>query len=351
MYKKQTTIYDVAEAAGVSIATVSRVITGGSASVRAREKVQQAMEALSYHPSSVARGLDRQSTRTLALVVSDITNPYYAALVKGATEEASRLGYVLQLYNTALDDAPEERLISQLLEQRVDGAVLVGSILENSSTEAALENLLRLQRTMPLVTIGPRIEGLSCMNITSDLSLSVRKSIAHLTALGHRRIAFIGGNAGNRSASIRETAFYQEMQSLGLSANQDARNETGFTPQAGEMCVTKLFSRFPKGQQPTALIAINDLVALGALRQLQRMGLRVPEDIALIGCDNQFFTPYLNPPLTTVDLHPFDHGKSAVAELAAVCSGTEQLTFSQIRECSLIVRESCGANLGARKFS
>lgn len=350
MYRKQTTIYDVAEAAGVSIATVSRVITGGSASVRAKEKVQQAMESLNYHPSSVARGLDRQSTRTLALVVSDVTNPYYAALVKGASEEAARSGYVLQLYTTSLDAPPEEKLFAQLLEQRLDGAVLVGAILETSDTDAALENLLRLQRAMPLVTIGPRIEGLSCVNITSDLSISVRKSIAHLTALGHRRIAFIGGNAGNRSASIRETAFHQEMQRLGLSSNQDARNETGFTPQSGELCVTKLLSRFPRGQQPTALIAINDLVALGALRQLHRMGLRVPEDIALIGCDNQFFTPYLDPPLTTVDLHPFDHGKCAVAELVAVCSGNEQLSFSQIRECSLIVRESCGAGLGTRQL-
>ena len=99
----------------------------------------------------------------------------------------------------------------------------------------------------------------------------------------------------------------------------------------------------------TTPIAINDLVALGAMRHLQRMGLRIPEDVAIIGCDNQFFTPYLNPPLTTVDLHPEEHGRNAVSELIAQQSG-EVVPYNQISECSLIVRESCGAALGYRKL-
>ena len=110
----------------------------------------------------------------------------------------------------------------------------------------------------------------------------------------------------------------------------------------------RLFTDRKAEDRPTAVIAINDLVALGALRQLQRMKLRVPEDVALIGCDNQFFTPFLNPPLTTVDLHPFDHGVTAVEELIGSVRGGGG-NYSQIRECSLIVRESCGAALGYRK--
>ena len=103
------------------------------------------------------------------------------------------------------------------------------------------------------------------------------------------------------------------MQRLGLGAPDEHQNVTGFTPQAGELGVTKLFSGRTAEDRPTALIAINDLVALGALRQLRRMGLRVPQDVSLIGCDNQFFTSYMDPPLTTVDLHPYDHGHAAVA--------------------------------------
>ena len=138
------------------------------------------------------------------------------------------------------------------------------------------------------------------------------------------------------------------MERLGLPADREISSDAGFTPQAGEFCVNRLLSGLPRKEWPTAIIAINDLVALGALRQLHRMGIRVPEDMALIGCDNQFFTPYLSPPLTTVDLHPFDHGVSAIEELIGALKGDVH-AYSQIRECSLIVRESCGALLGVRK--
>lgn len=358
MADKQPTIYDVAELAGVSIATVSRVMSGGSASARARAKVEEAISKLDYHPSQAKSAAQRPELRTFALVVTDLANPYYTALCAGAEAEASRLGYNLQVYCTA-DGRPN--VLSRLLASGVDGAILVGGFIEDSdaslpaalqqeSRDIMLQNMLRLQQVMPLVTIGPPIEGLDCVNITSDLGLSVRKSITHLTSLGHRRIAFIGGSPSVRSASMREVAFYKEMENRGLPLFSNSHTETGFTPQSGELCVTKLFSRPDSLQRPTALIAINDLVALGALHQLRRTGLRVPEDVALIGCDNQFFTPYLDPPLTTIDLHPADHGRSAMDELAAICCGSESFSFSQIRECSLIVRESCGASLGVRSF-
>ena len=358
MTDKQPTIYDVAREAGVSIATVSRVMSGGSASAKSRARVEEAIARLRYYPSQSARGLEKRETRTFALVVTDLVNPYYTALCAGAEAEAARLGYSLQVYCTT---GGRQNVLSRLLQHPVDGAVLVGGFIEDSDAsfppsdhqevrDAILKSSLTLHKAMPLVTIGPPIEGLSCVNITSDLSLSIRKSISHLNTLGHRRIAFIGGSASVRSATIRESAFFQEMEARGLPPLHDTRTETGFTPQAGELCVTKLFARVDPAQRPTALIAINDLVAMGALHQLKRMGLRVPEDVALIGCDNQFFTPFLNPSLTTVDLHPFDHGQCAISELAAICSGSESLAFSQIRECSLIVRESCGAALGVRSF-
>ena len=138
-----------------------------------------------------------------------------------------------------------------------------------------------------------------------------------------------------------------EMERLGLAADQESVNDAGFTPQTGEACVNRILNALPRENWPTAMIAINDLVALGAMRQLQRMNIRVPEDMALIGCDNQFFTPFLTPPLTTVDLHPFDHGALAIRELVNAVKGNAS-AFSQVRECSLIVRESCGALLGIR---
>ena len=342
MSSKQATIYDVAEQAGVSIATVSRVLSGGSASEAARQRVEQAIQALGYQPAVPRRIKEKApSRRTLALVISNLSNPYYAALASGAEEAARRNGYALQIYCHDLNEPISPALINMLIEHQPAGAVLVGSMVENGTEHELLELLMRLRQAMPLAIIGPRIEGLDCINITSDLSLSVRKSIAHLMSMGHERIAFIGGSSSIRSASVREQAFYAEMERLGKPILRVGA-ESGFTPRDGEMGVARLFASLPAEARPTALITINDLVALGALRELQRLNLRVPEDVALIGCDNQFFTPYLNPPLTTVDLHPTDHGKNAVSELISAISGGGVYSFSQIRECSLIIRESCG---------
>ena len=348
MKDKNPTIVDVAGRAGLSIATVSRVLSGGSASEEARRRVEDAVQSLGYQPQKSPRKPETRQSTTLALVISDLTNPYYAALCAGAEEAARRNGYSLLVYQTALTGWMEPLIAERVASLPACGAVLVGSTVESGSAEEIYTRLSRISQAMPIVTIGPRVEGLQCVNITSDLSLSVRKSIAHLRTLGHRRISFIGGSGG-RSSSARRRAYYEEMARLDLPSDRETVSDAGFTPQAGESCISRLLSGTPQNAWPTAIIAINDLVALGALRQLNRLHIRVPEDMALIGCDNQFFAPFLNPPLTTVDLHPFDHGTLAVNELIGALRG-DTSAYSQIRECSLIVRESCGALLGRKEI-
>lgn len=349
MQDKKPSIYDVAKASGVSIATVSRVMGGKCASESAKQKVNAAIAALSYRPCGPNRVQSSGSAPLYLLAVTDLQNPYYTALCAGAEAEARKNGCGLQLLCTGPADAINVPAIRSAFSQPLSGAVIAGTIIETPDTIPELKELLiSLTERVPVVTIGPTPEWMKCTSITSDLSLSVRKSIAHLAALGHRRIAFIGGSPNVRSATVRELAFAAEMKHLGLPAIASSYNESGFTPRDGEICVTKLFSRLPEDEQPTALIAINDLVALGAMRQLHRMGLRIPEDVAIVGCDNQFFSSYLNPPLTTVDLHPYEHGVFAIGELVSSHNNGERLSFSQMRECSLIVRESCGAALGLK---
>ncbi len=349
MAGKQISIHDIAAKAGVSIATVSRVLSGGCASEASRKKVEAAVSELGYESNTISRRLGVSSAHSLLLMTTDVVNPYYSALCQGAETAARRNGYTLQLVCRELERPLDEATLDRLLELPSEGAVLVGSAVENGTDEELLKLLLRLKQRMPLVTIGPRIEGLSCVNITSDLSVSVRKSISHLINLGHRRICYIGGSSESRSYRSRRESFIREVESRGLELLLEDNCGTGFSPQAGEICTARLLSRLGEKNRPTAIIAANDLVALGALRQLQRMGLRVPEDMALIGCDNQFFTPYLTPPLTTVDLHPEDHGRCAVEELVKIIGGSGITEYSQIRECSLIVRESCGALIGTKQ--
>ena len=200
-------------------------------------------------------------------MVSNLSNPYYAELASGAEEAARHNGYALQVYCHDLKEPISPALINLLIEHKPAGAVLVGSMVENGTDSELRSLLMRLRQAMPLAIIGPGIDGLDCINITSDLSLRVRKSIAHLLSLGHERIAFLGGSSSIRSASVREQAFYAEMKRLGMEVFSTGA-ESGFTPRDGEMGVARLFASLSEKERPTALITINDLVALGALREL-----------------------------------------------------------------------------------
>ena len=346
MESKSITIYDIAKEAGVSPATVSRVLAGASnVHVATREKVQQVIDLHQFTPSSIAQGLLRKQSRTLGIILPDILHPYYAEMFTGAYNEAERLGYSLTLFRLAQNEHFTKDFMTLLISRRLDGIILSGGVVESTPNDALIPLLTTLRRTMPILTICPPLSGLDCINIYSDLSSSVRQSLHHLYNLGHRRIAFLGGSYESRSAGERELGFLKEMKKLKLSTSY--RHEAGHTPEAGQLGVLKLFSSTTEGKRPTALICINDLVALGAQHQLHNMGLCIPKDVAVIGCDNQFFSPFTSPALTTVDLHPAEHGQVAVQQLVSSTAG-EPVSFSHLRPATLIIRESCGAALGVR---
>lgn len=350
MEQEKITIYDVAQLAGVSIATVSRAMTGGSISAKSRKKVEEAMAALNYHPSALHAHTLPKRRGSLALVVGDLDNPYCAALCRGAEEEAQLHGYSLQVFCHTPEKVSCEQMIQRILAHKPDGIALTGGLVEDGPPERILENLTRLQRAMPVVTIGPRIEGMPSINIATDSFECVRISMAHLINLGHRNIAFIGGRQNVRFADARIQAYHRAMDTVGIPLYDRLVYPTGFTPQSGDVGFAKMMANLGDRPLPTAILAINDVCALGVLRQLQKANLRVPQDVALVGCDNLFFSAYLNPPLTTVDLRPAERGRSAMAELVNALNGGESIYYDHRLECSLIVRESCGATLGASRF-
>jgi len=343
--EKPVTIHDVAREAGVSIATVSRALSGGSVSAGAREKVDAAIRAVGY----VSTG-GQNATRIIAMVLSAQTSPYYASMGEGATAEAARAGYLPVIYSYP-EGGRIEQVTNDLLANRPAGALLAGAAVESSEgLEQTRACLMRIQQVMPLVAIGPPIDGIECARLTADPSQCVRKSMAHLTLLGHRRIAFVGGDRSARFSIIRENAYNEEADRYGCVRRPEYTALTGCTALAGELGINVMLGSLERKDYPTALFAINDLVALGAMRQLHRLGLKVPEDIAVVGCDNTFFAPYLTPALTTVDLHPRAHGRGAMAELIASIQGSRTMSFNDNVDCSLVVRESCGAYLGQRTF-
>jgi len=336
---EHTTIFDIAREAGVSIATVSRVISG-SASVRAetRERVLAVVAKYNFRPSMVATGLSRKKTHTMGIILPLIQNPFYSMMCVALQLEAERLNYSTLLFQVPRGAILSQDFLDQLIARRLDGVIFSGDVTDDSSSESALESMRRLRRQMPLVAINLRevCPDLPCL--VTHLSACSALAIRHLTKLGHSRIALLGGVGAAVLTNTREQGYLDEMERLGLAPYPMTAGED---PLGGEAGVTSLFAQLDSRERPTALVAFNDLVALGALRQLKRMGLRVPEDIALVGCDNQFFAPYTDPPLTTLDLHIEETSRLAMNLL--VSAQTANLdAFAQHFEPTLIVRESCG---------
>lgn len=344
---EKVTIYDIAREAGVSTATVTRVARG-DANVKAatREKVQRIIDAHAYTPSASAQHLESGHTKVLAVVLTTVTNLYFTRIYDAAYWEAETNGYSVRLFQTK-DNAPISReLVDTLIRQRVDGVLFVGSIWSTDRRDLN-EALEKLRLYMPVAAICPPGVHLNCIRIHSDLVSCSRLPVRHLHALGHRRIAFIGGSMQTKDSSKRGENFLEELRTLDLPDDPAYHVDAGYDAEGGERAVLRMLSGLDRKRWPTGIVAFNDTVALGAIKQLKQMGLHLPEDMAIIGCDNQFFCPYIDPPLSSVDLHPEELAKSAVRELLVAREGT---AISMMRESTLIVRESCGASLGYRKL-
>lgn len=347
--EKKTTIYDIAKEAGVSTATVTRVMSGHP-SVRpaTRERVQHVISRRGYTPSAIARDLENGQNRTIGIILPEIVNPYFAQLFAAADDEARKNGYSVWLYQIPSNESIESDVVDELIRRRLEGAFFVGGIWE-AGRQGLSDALKRLGQYMPIVAICPPQTSLNCICLYNDLISCTRHAVRHLYVLGHRRVAFIGGSLQVGGSGARGQGFLDELRALGLPDEPAYHHEGGFDAESGERAVLRLLSGLERGRWPTAMIAFNDLVALGAMKQLKQMGLRLPEDMAIIGCDNQFFCPYTDPPLTSMDLHPEDHARSAIRELLSAKENHTQ-PFNLMRDATLVVRESCGAKLGCRVF-
>ena len=343
--QKRTTIYDIAKEAGVSAATVTRVLNG-SPSVRevTRARVQQVIDAHGYAPSSVAQGLGSGNTKTLGIILPSIRNPYYAALVSAADDEARRSGYSIWLYQLPREGELSAQLIENLIARRLSGAFFIGGFSDVDRPDLR-ELLDRLGKYMPIVAICPPRPDLGFICMYNDLSGAARQAARHLFLLGNERIAMIGGARNVIESGARAVAFLSELEALGLPPPPEYGHLGGGTMEDGMREIHRMMTVLPPAERPTALLAYNDLVALGAMHQLRQMGLRIPEDVAIIGCDNQFFCPYTAPPLTSIDMQAEEHARSAIRELL---SASENHTATIVRAATLIIRESCGAHLGMR---
>ncbi|WP_162909755.1 LacI family DNA-binding transcriptional regulator [Aggregatilinea lenta] len=323
---------DVADLVGVSLQTVSAVINdkpGISDDTRAR--VLEAIRQLGYRPYSVARSLRTRQTRTLALIVSDIANPSFATMASAAENYAHQYGYSLIVYNTHDDIERESSYVRTVAQRWIDGVLFV-------SAADSMPNLVAFQAAgTPTVAIDRIPEDYDGPSVTLDNIQAGRLAAEHLIALGHTHLATITGPLRLHIVRERRAGFVQTIESHGLSVSECAMAEGDWTCSSGAEAMTRILDSYP---QVTAVFCANDRMAIGAMRAIKSAGLRVPEDISVLGIDDIEVAAFQMPSLTTLRQSFAELGTRAVELLLEIIETRQQQSSRIIITPILIKRDS-----------
>ena len=303
---KRVTIKQIAQLAGVSVSTVSRVINGSQlVDEETRQRVQAVIREQNYIPNRLAQGLVRQHSRTVALILPDIANPFFSDIIHGVEDALVPRGYSMYLCNSNFNHDRESQFLEEMAERQAEGAIIISAFLQN------VPQIQRLnQSTMRIVGIHTQIEGIDRVNTTDYQGMS--SATAHLLELGHRRIAFLCIDL--RGCRPRYKAYCDQLEKNGVEVDPAYVREgirEAYTPNPGYL-LTKALLELPK--PPTAIQTLNDHLAYGAYKAIFEKGLRVPEDISVVGYDDLPLSQLLQPPLTSVHQPAYEMGEAG-AEL------------------------------------
>ena len=302
-------IRDVAERAGVSIATVSRAVNKiPTVDAELARRVWKAIEEVGYLPNTQARALVSGRSRMLGLIVSEITNPFFPELVQEFENIAVAQGYEVLIGSTNYEPARTESLIRRMMQRNVDGVAVMTFGIE----EDLVQKLVEREYPLVFVDAGPDLPNIRVLKV--NYGEGIRQSVQHLAALGHRRIAFISGPLRLRSAVARRDAFLKSMAELGLTVPAENIVEGSHTMEGG---ITAMESLVALNPLPTAVMCSNDMTAIGVLHALYRTPYKVPADISVVGFDDIHLAQFMLPPLTTVQMSCKALAAAAVEALRA----------------------------------
>src|SRR5439155_18047203 len=335
------TIYDVARLAGVSTATVSRALNGtGQISAATRAAIDDAIERLGYRPNTIARSLVKRTTQTVAVMVPDIADPFYPALVKAIQALADEQSYTILLCTSEGDPEREENYLDLLRAKQVDGALVDGLVLPRARLAHFVEE------GFPMVSLDRDIDFPSIPLVQVNNRLGAQLATEHLVRLGHRRIAHLTGRAQLRISAERQGGYEAELERLGVPVDPELVVAGDFTEEGGYRATRDLLAR---GTVFTALFAANDVSALGSLRALSEHGRRVPQDVSVVGFDDLWLAAYLTPPLTTIRQPLTDIGRKATELLIDMLRGKRRSRrVRHILRPELVVRGSTAPLRGAK---
>jgi LacI family transcriptional regulator len=331
MAKQQCTVEDVAAAAKVSTMTVSRAINGRpGVGPELRRRVIETAADLGYRPSRVARGLAGRKTSTLGIVLPDMANPFFAILAKAATDVARAIDKNVFIMNTDEDPALEREALASLASEAIDGVIVAGSRLPIAALVAAVSRFdaaVLVNRD----SAGPRVDA-----VNVDDRAGAVEAVAYLVGIGRRRIGFISGPRASMSGRRRLAGYTYGLAAGGLAFDPTLVERCVPTLDGGASAARSLLSR---AFAIDAILAYNDLAAIGAMRAVAEAGRSIPGDVAVIGADDVPYAALVHPALTTTRVDISALGRDAMSRLLSLCNGIVPESTSIIRP-ELIVRES-----------
>jgi len=328
------TVHDVAKRARVAPITVSRVINNsGYISESTRKRVEAAIKEIGYVPNTLARGLRSKRTNTLALVVTDITNPYFTLMARGVEDVAGDSNYTVIYCNTDESEAKEEKYANILAQRQVDGVLLVPAG-GNDKTLKFLET-----NGINVVVLDRRVSGMKTDFVCSDSKDGSNRLIKLLIGLGHQRIAIITGPKKVSTAVDRVTGYKQALTEAGLIENELVYYGS-FNQQSGYELTKQAMTQSPK---PTAIFGANNFIMLGIIKALRELQLNVPEDVSVVGFDDFPESMLVRPFFTTATQPAYEMGRLAAELLLKRISGELSEEFQKIiLPTEIIERESSG---------
>lgn len=330
------TLREIADRAGVSVGTVSNVINGTAAvSAERRERVLAAIRELDYQPNHVARSLKLRKTRMLGMVISDITNPFFPQLVRGAEDAALKNSYLLVTFNTDDNVEREKRVLSVLRQRRVDGVLLV--VAPSAGDDGHIRGIL--DSGMPIVCLDRLPAGIEVDSVSVDNVAGARDCVRHLISMGHRRIAILTGPRAVQTAAERLQGYREALIQAGIPADPGLVLEGDFRSESGYRLGRALLAG---SDRPTAVFVCNNMMALGLLRALTELGLNCPRDVAVASFDDFPLAEAFQPRMTAVAQPAYSIGYRGAELLIARIEGRPaEPRPSRIRLATqLLVRES-----------
>ena len=340
MEKETISIYTIAKEAGVSPATVSRVLNGSArVSEEKRARVQALIEKYSFTPNALARGLSSVETKVIGLMVSDIRNPFYATMVVECEKAASEKGYLMMLCNSLGSNEMELTYLEKFNSQRVDAVIQIGGKVDELVSDTGyVQSVNKAASSMPVLITG-KLDGADCYQVNIDEGQAMELLISFLIENGHRDIALLGGRDNVKSTVDKRLRYRQMLWKYGIPVREEyIIDGDSYDIESGSEAMRQFMRE--DHPMPSVVIAINDFTAVGVVRTLREAGYRIPEEISVVSFDNTYIAETCMPRLTCVGYDYRMFGRLLVDTAVCAIHGEEPPRVQMVKS-RLVIRDSC----------